>query len=98
MTGIRKGEVIGQTQQESAFTPSPQEIPRYLWFRAPAFSRNRTNLRRYGVTVMDIAGNALYKTSFKTKQIIDLKSLSSGIYFIRINNADATVVKKFIKQ
>jgi hypothetical protein len=84
-------ENIELSQAISIFpNPTSQEVQINL---SPTFE-NET----FHYELTDMYGNIIQQETIHHQSRISLEDLSSGIYFIRINNLTSTVVKKIIKQ
>ena len=53
------------------------------------------------VQVFDMGGKLVHEVNMNTatnKHILDISEFDHGLYFMRINTTNASLVKKFIKQ
>ena len=81
---------------ENRFTISPNPSTSGVFYIS-AYN----NLKSYNYTVQDALGNVIKQVSFNgsNKNVVDLASLSNGVYFIKIKGeAGYQTVRKLIKQ
>ena len=51
-----------------------------------------------GITINDISGKEIYKSSNSINNSIDVSNLSSGVYFVTFKSDNNSVTKKFVKE
>ena len=56
-----------------------------------------TELEISELTIIDITGKMIMTTK-QNKKILNVASMSNGIYFIKLNTGEGTITKKFVKQ
>jgi len=58
----------------------------------------KNDIQLSGVSINDISGKEVYRSSNVVNNSIDVSHLSSGVYFVTLKSDTNSVVKKFIKQ
>jgi hypothetical protein len=80
-----------EVQQADALYPNPTTGKFYVTFRIA--------LNKATVYIMDVTGKAISRFTASGNTInFDLSSSPGGIYFIRIDDGENTIVKKVVKQ
>jgi hypothetical protein len=80
-----------EVQQVDALYPNPTTGKFYVTFRIA--------LNKATVYIMDVTGKAISRFTASGNTInFDLSSSPGGIYFIRIDDGENTIVKKVVKQ
>jgi serine protease AprX len=51
-----------------------------------------------GISINDVSGKEIYKSTSSISNSIDISNLSSGVYFVTFKSDNNSVTKKFIKQ
>lgn len=84
-----------QTLKDKEFSLYPNPATKTLNIQLPEIYKNNSL-----VTIVNSLGQIISskKNIGEGEQTLDISNLSSGIYFIKITNDDATTTKKFIKQ
>lgn len=81
--------------KEKEFNIYPNPATKIVNLRLPKFYENNaliTIVNSFGQTVLSKTNNN------ESMHVLDVSNLSSGVYFIKISNKEATTTKKFIKQ
>ncbi|MBL4668625.1 MAG: T9SS type A sorting domain-containing protein [Flavobacteriales bacterium] len=74
------------TQKEISIYPNP----------ATDFIQLKTNLKYTSILIMDVTGETIIRSNYKTS--IDISNLTKGIYFVKIMGEKKPVIKKFVKE
>lgn len=107
---IRKRLVWLDSKWSSTNCPWPLAVPSYDFdalvsiYPNPAtdlisVTINENNQDQYNASLCNLQGTSLWSMNNLERTFsIDMKSYSSGIYFVRINSAGGTVIRKIVKE
>ncbi|MFK2819019.1 FG-GAP-like repeat-containing protein [Flavobacteriaceae sp. LMIT009] len=91
---VTEGETLGDQNQEFiddlVLYPMPAKKELYI--------RTKYDLSDAIYTVFDISGKSVLNSKMSSNKAINVSSLSTGTYFLRIMNDNASRIEKFIKE
>ncbi|MGC4040261.1 MAG: S8 family serine peptidase [Flavobacterium sp.] len=58
----------------------------------------KNNVAISGVSINDISGKEIFRSSNSVGNSIDVSNLSAGVYFVTFKSENASVIKKFVKE
>lgn len=91
---VTEGETLGNQKQDFIEDLVLYPVP----VKKELYVRTKYDLSEAIYTVFDISGKSVLNSKFPANKTINVSSLSTGTYFLRIMNDDGARIEKFIKE
>lgn len=102
LNNISTNQEVAVTEGETLGTQSQDYVEDLVLYPNPAkkvlYLRTKYDLSDAIYTVFDVSGKRVLNSKVSFKKEIDVSSLSTGTYFLRIMNDNASRTQKFIKE
>lgn len=87
--------INNNTSVESNFKIYPNPANEYIFIESPIINTNKTS----SIKIYSSDGQLIInETSTNTLTTINVKKFAKGIYFVKVENVDDFMVKKFVKE
>ncbi len=81
---------------DNSYTISPNPATNQLTIHSASIPQNEVLV----VSIMNVLGETIHeeKLNWGKESIINIQSFSAGVYFLQMKTANASVVKRFVKE
>ena len=102
LNNLSVNQTIDVTEGQSLSSQNQEYIDDLVIYPTPAkkelYIRTKYDLSDANYTVFDISGKTVLNSKLPSNKAINVSSLSTGTYFLRIMNDNASRIEKFIKE
>lgn len=91
------GQIAQFTNKTGVSNPTDESVVLYPNLSSKGFFLNISE-NKHSVTIMDIKGSIVIYKQIAGKNYIDISSLSSGLYTVKIQTGNESIIRKLIKK